>query len=146
MRYVLLNANKKGVLLTRAPEEVTKGLVLEFDGAGEGLHAVINSGEKVIYRPIEEGKCTVEAKYLYPGNVYVAVKSESGETYKCDALTVFNTDDALIAIMNTDERDKELPDVRTELAALEVTMSEVKDLVEKLKKRLSDIYDGVDIL
>lgn len=146
MRYVLLNANKKGVLLTRAPEEVTKGLVLEFEGAGEGLHAVINSGEKVIYRPIEEGKCTIEAKYLYHGNVYVSVKGENGAAYKCDALTVFNADDALIAIMNTDERDKELSDVRTELAALEVTMSEVKDLVEKLKKRLSDIYDGVDIL
>ena len=146
MRYVLLNANKKGVLLTRAPEDVTSGLALEFEGAGEGLHAVINSNEKVLYRPIEEGKCTVEAKYLYPGNVYVAVKSESGETYKCDALTVFKTGDERIAIMNTDERDKELSDVRTELAALQVTMSGVKDLVEKLKKRLSDIYDGVDIL
>lgn len=145
MRYRLFD-NKKGVLLTRAPEEVTEGLILEFDGAGEGLHAVINSGERVIYRPLENGKCTVEAKYIYPGNVYVAVKSESGETYKCDTLTVFKSESLLYVMMNTDERDKEISDVRTELSALQVTMSEVQSLAEKLKKRLSDIYDGVDIL
>ena len=56
------------------------------------------------------------------------------------------TDKQLAVMMNTDERDAELPDVRAELAALATTMSEVKTLVEKIKRRLSDIYDGVDIL
>lgn len=145
MQYVLLS-NKKGVLLTRAPENVTSGLVLEFVGYAPGQHAVINVGEKVIYRDISEGSCLVESWLLNPGNVSISVKSETGEAIKCDGLTIFEDGSTRYAIMNTDERDEELPDVRVELAALSSTMNEVKTLVEKLKKRLSDIYDGVDIL
>ena len=145
MKYVLLS-NKKGVLLTRAPENLTSGLVLEFVGYAPGQHAVINVGEKVIYRDITEGSCFVESFLIQAGIIYISVKSENGDTIKCDSLTIFKDETSLYAIMNTDERDAELPNVRAELAALDTTMNEVKSLVEKLRKRLSDIYDGVDIL
>ena len=108
---------------------------------------MINVGEKVIYRDITEGSCLVESWLLSPGNVSVSVKSGViGEAIKCDGLTIFEDGSTRYAIMNTDERDAELSNVRAELAALATTMSEVKTLVEKIKRRLSDIYDGVDIL
>ena len=142
MIYRLLN-NKRGVLLTRAPEDVTEGLRLEFEGAVEGMIATINIGERVIYRDIIDGECFIEAKLLRPGSLLLCISEEdTSKVIRCDSLVIAGT----FAYMDMDSFEREIPDLRCELDALNVTMSETVKRLEELTRRLEEIYDGYDIL
>ena len=72
MKYRLLN-NKKGVLLNRTPEDISKGLIIEFEGECREREAVINTGERIIYRDISSGSCVIQSNYINPGQMKISV-------------------------------------------------------------------------
>ncbi len=136
MRYKILNSD--GYLTIRAPEVLKETLVIEFDGAREGDVAVINNGDRVFYRDIIDGACSILEELLVEGGIKLSIKSPGRANIVLDKLYVLK-DGVTVVYPDEKERDDILNRAREDLA-------QTITVVEKIRRRISDIYDGVDIL
>jgi hypothetical protein len=133
MQYQIIK--NSGILLDGSPMVLTKDLTLEFYGAKDGAEVIINTGEKVLYRNISEGKIVVNRDLLWEGVLYVTV----GPGIACDRLYVTREGNMIIVSGDYTEREAVIKKLRADVSSL-------NERVEKLERKLREIYDGHELL
>ncbi len=147
MKYRLLN-NKKGVLLTRAPEEIGEHLRLTFEGPDEKMQAVINTGDRVIYRDLHGGECEIHRDLIEEGRMLLSVRERetSSTPVVCDRLFIIRTGDVLIVMGDELEREAIIAGLRIENDELNTRLADAEEKIKQLTERLEEIYDGYELL
>ena len=132
MKFQILNT--EGYLIERIPEVLKGVLDLKFEGASDGSIAVINNGDRVFYRDIIDGACSIPEGYLVPGEIKISIKPN----IVLDRLYLIH-DGVTVVYPDERERDEILNRLRRDLSRTTIA-------VEKMRRRISDIYDGHEVL
>ena len=133
MKYQIIN--NLGILLDGHPELLPGDLTLTFEGASDGTEVIINTGESVFYRKISGGVVTLDKRYLEKGELYVTVSPG----IRCDRLCVTREGGAVIVSGDYSEMKEIINKLRAD-------QSKLGARVEKLERRISEIYDGHELL
>lgn len=133
MRFLIIK--NEGILLDGNPIALTDLLTLEFENVAEGAEVIVNTGESVFYRNVSGGKVTLNKNYLEKGELYVTVAPD----IKCDRLYVTREGSIVVVSGDYTEREAIIKKLRAEVSSL-------NDRVEKLERRLREIYDGHELL
>lgn len=151
MKYRLLQNDVHGVLLDRTPIDITGDLILEFEGLPSGEYtvtAVVKDDTdriKRIYRKIYDGKAIIERGVFdrYVSNVSICVKNADLTCeWMCDGL-ILSGSCVYADHSNTEDTLREL---RVKLDESLSEISELRREVGELSTRLSEIYDGYDVI
>ena len=133
MQFLILK--NEGILLDGNPVALTDLLTLSFENVAEGAEVIINTGESVFYRNVNDGKVTLNKNYLEEGELYVTVAPD----IKCDRLYVIREGNTVVISGDYTEREARIKKLRSEFSSL-------NDRIENLERRLREIYDGHELL
>ena len=148
MKYLLLKNKPHGVLLDRTPVETEGDLRIELEGLPAGEYTavfVLDGGQSRIYRKVEDGIATLERELIesFYGEMYICVKDAeltrewSLDGVICAGCRIFPDDRANGALV---------AELRHEMDVLLCELASMRKTVEGFSARVSEIYDGYDLL
>ena len=143
-----LCTNGRGVLITRELQFIDGFLAIEFDSITDGYTAVIQSGDKVFYRPVTAGRCYLEQQKIAEGVIKIAIRKddEVDPTWILDELYAATKDNCVAVTGNTLEYDRLLAEQRAEMDELRVQMREFKAELEQFRQDFDEVYAGTEII
>ncbi len=147
MKYLLLSNKSQGVLLDRTPVEVKDNLAVEFEGlpTGKFTAAFVLGESRVYYREIKDGVAVLERRLLeqHSGELYIAVKNDDlSMEWICDGLICIG-----YTLIPDERKDGEvLAQLRKEADNVLTELAELRGIVEKFSDRITEIYDGYDVI
>lgn len=133
MKFQILR--KTGILYDGTPQILTGDLTLLFEGVFDGAEVIINTGDKVLYRNISDGKVTINKEYLEEGALYVRVTPG----ISCDRLYV--TREGMVTVVSGDYFE-----MKHIINELRLNQNLIESKVEEIERRLREIYDGHELL
>lgn len=139
MKYYLIG--KRGILVSSEPEKGASCLTIEVENAPEGSEIIFNVSDRIIYRVIENGRCELNKSIIKEGPITITLfkKDSPEEAIRLDSLYLIVSDSELVIIPNYLEHESIITNLRIQL-------DNIAETTQKLQKRISEIYDGVDIL
>lgn len=147
MKYRVLN-NGKAVLLSYAPEKISGSLELEFLGETAGVFAVLNTGERVIYRELREGRCFIERGLLDEGALKVSLtaQGELSLEVRCDALQVVKTSECDVVFPDVTDGALLARELRIENDEIRDAIGKADERIGELERKFAEVYEGYDLL
>ena len=150
MKYMLLTNSPRGVLLDRTPTEITGDITLEFEGlpAGEYTVATVMTDPvrvKRIYRKVKDDKAIIE-RSVFDGcacEVDISVKNaDLSREWICDGLITSGS----TIYASTRNIEDIFIDLRLKLDEALSEISKLRRDVGEFSARVSEIYDGYDVI
>ena len=147
MKYRVLN-NGRGVLLSEEPQKITEALKLEFDGDTIGVFAVLNTGERVIYREVRDGSCVIERGLLEEGALKLSLtkQGELSLEVRCDALQVVKTSECDVVFPDVTDGALLARELRIENDEIRDAIGKADERIGELERKFAEVYEGYDLL
>lgn len=148
--YKVLN-NQSAVLLTRQAQLAQGNIPVVFQGASTKATAIFESGETVLYRPLDKDcTCSIPANKLHETvRVTLAILDEITPTakWRCEELKVTRHKNGAVWITPNDMNlPQEVVEIRMELAFLREVCADLVLKNQQLEERLANIMEGYDLV